>query len=117
MAPTRACSRSPPTPGWLSFLVASALPIEASLHVRPLGTAGMVRWLGVQIARLQSSRLAAMRGERIVDPEREIALEDAERLRERLQRGEERVFAVSLYMLLRARGLREIGRASCRERV
>jgi hypothetical protein len=96
------------TPGWLSLLVETDLPIEASLHVRPLGTAGMVRWLGVQIARLQSSRLAAMRGERIVDPEREIALEDAERLRERLQRGEERVFAVSLYLLLRARALREL---------
>jgi conjugal transfer ATP-binding protein TraC len=96
------------TPGWLSLLVETDLPIEASLHVRPLGTAGMVRWLGVQIARLQSSRLAAMRDERVADPEREIALEDAERLRERLQRGEERVFAVSLYLLLRARALREL---------
>jgi len=68
----------------------------------------MVRALGVQIARLQSSRLAAMRGERIADPEREIALEDAERLRERLQRGEERLFAVSLYFLLRAKALGEL---------
>ena len=62
----------------------------------------------MQIARLQSSRLAALRGERIADPEREIALEDAERLRERLQRGEERLFAVSLYLLLRAKALREL---------
>src|SRR5437868_14769279 len=68
----------------------------------------MVRWLGVQIARLQSSRLAALRGERIADPEREVALEDAERLRERLQRGEERVFSVSLYLLLRAQSRREL---------
>src|SRR5260370_34729031 len=68
----------------------------------------MVDELGVQIARRQSSRLAALRGERIADPEREIALEDAERLRDRLQRGEERMFAVSLYVLLRARTLREL---------
>jgi hypothetical protein len=96
------------SPGWLSLLVESDLPIEVSVHVRPLGSAEMVRWLGVQIARLQSSRLAALRGERIADPEREIALEDAERLRERLQRGEERVFAVSLYLLLRAKALKEL---------
>jgi len=96
------------TPGWLSLLVETDLPIEASLHVRPLASAEMVRILGVQIARLQSSRLAALRGERIADPEREIALEDAERLRERLQRGEERLFAVSLYLLLRAKSLREL---------
>src|SRR5712691_9318530 len=95
-------------PGWLSLLVETDLPIELSLHVRPLASAEMVRTLGVQMARLQSSRLAALRGERIADPEREIALEDAERLRERLQRGEERLFAVSLYLLLRARALREL---------
>jgi hypothetical protein len=96
------------TPGWLSLLVETDLPIELSLHVHPLASAEMVRMLGVQIARLQSSRLAALRGERIADPEREIALEDAERLRERLQRGEERLFAVSLYLLLRARAIREL---------
>ena len=96
------------TPGWLGLLVESDLPIELSLHVRPLASADMVRTLGIQIARLQSSRLAALRGERVADPEREIALEDAERLRERLQRGQERLFAVSLYVLLRARGLAEL---------
>jgi conjugal transfer ATP-binding protein TraC len=90
------------TPGWLGVLVESDLPIEVSMHVRPLVSADMVRALSVQVARLQSSRLAQLRGERVADPEREIALEDAERLRERLQRGEERLFAVSLYLLLRA---------------
>ena len=63
------------TPGWLSQLVEIDLPIEVSVHVCPLTSVEMVRALGVQIARLQSSRLAAMRGERIADPEREIALE------------------------------------------
>ncbi len=96
------------TPGWLSLLVETDLPIEVSMHVRPLASADMVRSLGVQIARLQASRLAALRGERIADPEREIALEDAERLRERLQRGEERLFAVSLYILLRAKSSSEL---------
>jgi len=96
------------SPGWLSLLVETDLPIEASLYVQPLASAEMVRTLGVQIARLQSSRLAALRGERVADPEQEIALEDAERLRERLQRGEERLFAVSLYLLLRAKAVREL---------
>jgi hypothetical protein len=96
------------TPGWLSLLTETDLPIELSLHVQPLASAAMVRTLSVHIARLQSSRLAALRGERVSDPEREIALEDAERLRERLQRGEERLFAVSLYLLLRAKSLTEL---------
>ena len=35
-------------------------------------------------------------------PEQDIALEDAERLRAQLQRGDERVFSVGLYVLVRA---------------
>jgi hypothetical protein len=70
------------TPGWLGVFVESDLPIEVSVHVRPLASADMVRALSLQVARLQSSRLAQLRGERVADPEREIALEDAERLRE-----------------------------------
>ncbi|MCX6022067.1 MAG: hypothetical protein NTZ05_10130 [Chloroflexi bacterium] len=38
----------------------------------------------------------------LADPEREVAYEDAERLRDALQRGEERIFSVSLYLLLQA---------------
>jgi hypothetical protein len=96
------------TPGWLSLLVETDLPIEVSVHVRPLASADMVRALSVQVARLQSSRLAQLRGERVADPEREIALEDAEQLRERLQRGEERLFAVSVYLLLRSRTRKDL---------
>jgi conjugal transfer ATP-binding protein TraC len=94
--------------GWLTPLIESDLPIEVSLHVRPLQSAHVVRALGVQIARLQSSRLAQLRGERIADPAAEIAIEDAERLRDRLQRGAERVFSVSVYVLLRGSTRREL---------
>ncbi|MBV9354575.1 MAG: DUF87 domain-containing protein, partial [Chloroflexi bacterium] len=90
------------TAGWLAPLVESDLPIELSVHVRPIDSAAMVRGLATHVARLQASRLAALRGERVADPEQEIALEDAERLRAQLQRGDERVFSVSLYVLVRA---------------
>ena len=68
--------------GWLAPLVEELdLPLELSLHVRPLQSADMVRTLGLQIAKLESSRRAQVRAERIADPERETALGDAERLR------------------------------------
>src|SRR5712691_3625312 len=43
------------TPGWLGLLAESDLPIELSMHVRPLASVDVVRALGIQIARLQSS--------------------------------------------------------------
>ena len=69
------------------------------MRVLILGAGGM---LGHKLVQLQSSRLVDVRSGRLADPEREVALEDAERLRDALQRGEERVFSVSVYVLLRA---------------
>ncbi len=89
-------------PGWLAPLIEFEHPIEISLHIHPLETASVVKLLGHKLVQLQSSRLVDLRGGRLADPEREVAFEDAERLRDALQRGEERVFSVSLYLLLRA---------------
>jgi conjugal transfer ATP-binding protein TraC len=90
------------SPGWLTPLLEFEHPIEVSLHVHPLETASIVKLLGHKLVQLQSSRLVDLRAGRLADPEREVAFEDAERLRDALQRGEQRVFSVSLYVLLRA---------------
>jgi type IV secretory pathway VirB4 component len=90
------------SPGWLTPLIDFEEPIEVSLHLYPLDTGQMVRSLTHKMVQLHSSRLLAARGGRLSDPEREVAYEDAERLRDALQRGEEKVFSVSLYLLLRA---------------
>ncbi len=95
-------------PGWLSPLLDTDLPMELSVHLRSLETSQMLSALSHKLVQLHSSRLLAARGGRLADPEREIAYEDTERLRDALQRGEERIFAVSLYLLLRADTLVEL---------
>src|SRR5947207_2388690 len=100
-------------PGWLTPLLEFEHPIEVSFHIHPLETVSIVRLLTHKLVQLQSSRLVDLRSGRLADPEREVAFEDAERLRDALQRGEERVFSVSLYVLLRAssqRGLDDLTR-------
>ncbi len=93
------------SPGWLSPLIDFEEPLEISLHAYPLETGQMVTALSHKMVQLHSSRLLAARDGRLADPEREVAYEDAERLRDALQRGEEKVFSVSLYILLRANSL------------
>jgi type IV secretory pathway VirB4 component len=95
-------------PGWLTPLLEFEHPIEVSLHVHPLETPTIVKLLGHKLVQLQSSRLVDVRSGRLADPEREVAFEDAERLRDALQRGEERVFSVGLYVLLRAASQRAL---------
>jgi type IV secretory pathway VirB4 component len=77
-------------------------PLELSLHVEPLDSAASIRSLTHKLVELQSSRLLDAKGGRIASAEREVAHEDVERLRDALQRGEERVFSVSLYLCLAA---------------
>jgi len=93
------------SPGWLAPLIDFEEPIELSLHLHPLQTAQMVSTLSHKLVQLHSSRLLAARGGRLPDPEREVAYEDAERLRDALQRGDEKIFSVALYILLRANSL------------
>jgi len=95
-------------PGWLTPLLEFEYPIEVSFHIHPLETASVVKLLSHKLVQLQSSRLVDVRSGRLADPEREVAFEDAERLRDALQRGEERVFSVSLYVLLRAASQRAL---------
>jgi type IV secretory pathway VirB4 component len=90
------------SPGWLTPLLEFEHPIEVSIHIHPLETSSVVKLLGHKLVQLQSSQMVDLRGGRLADPEREVALEDAERLRDALQRGEQRVFSVSLYVLVRA---------------
>jgi type IV secretory pathway VirB4 component len=87
---------------WLGQLIDFDEPLELSLHVEPLDSGMTIRRLTHKLVELQSSRLLDARGGRIANAEREIAYEDIERLRDALQRGEERVFSASLCLLLRA---------------
>jgi conjugal transfer ATP-binding protein TraC len=94
--------------GWLTPLLEFEHSIEVSLHVQPLETASIVKLLSQKLVQLQSSRMIDVRSGKLTDPEREVAFEDAERLRDALQRGEERVFSVSLYVLMRASSQRAL---------
>jgi conjugal transfer ATP-binding protein TraC len=90
-------------PGWLDRLVDFDAPLDLALHIEPLDAGAAIRRLTRKLVELQSSRLLDARGGRIHSAEREVAYADVERLRDALQRGEEGVFSVGLYLLLRER--------------
>jgi len=89
-------------PNWLGRLIDFDAPLDLSLHLEPLESAATIRRLTHKLVELQSSRMLDARSGKIASAEREVAYEDAERLRDALQRGEERVFSASLYLCLRA---------------
>jgi len=89
-------------PGWLRRLTGFDEPLDIALHIRPLDTGRMVRALNRKLVQLQSSALADERAGRLGDKAREIAVEQIDDLQDALQRGEERLFSVAFYIILRA---------------
>lgn len=90
-------------PGWLSPLIDFDEPtVELSMHLEPLDSAAMVGRLDRRLVGLESWRRADEETGRLDDAARATGVADIERLRDAVERGEEKVFAVGLYLLLRA---------------
>jgi hypothetical protein len=87
---------------WLGRLIDFDAPLDISLHIEPLDSGATIRQLTHRLVEFQSSRMLDARSGKIASAEREVAYEDVERLRDELQRGEERVFSASLYLCLRS---------------
>jgi type IV secretory pathway VirB4 component len=87
---------------WLGRLIDFDAPLDISLHIEPLDSGATIRQLTHKLVEFQSSRMLDARSGKIASAEREVAYEDVERLRDELQRGEERVFSASLYLCLRS---------------
>ncbi|HLG71107.1 MAG TPA: ATP-binding protein [Chloroflexota bacterium] len=100
--------------GWLDPLINFKAPLDIGLHLQPLETGEAVKLLTHKMVEMRSSQMLAERGGRLADNDQETAYRDAETLRERLQRGEEKVFSVSLYVQVRARSQDELDELTTR---
>ena len=103
-------------PGWLEPLLTYPGPADIALHVEPIPQQIAAERLRRQLARLESTRrLDADRG-RLVDPEVEVAADDAHEFAGRLARGEGRLFRVGLYATARGTDEQQLAHEAARLR-
>ncbi|GMU39440.1 MAG: hypothetical protein AMXMBFR23_03060 [Chloroflexota bacterium] len=102
------------SPNWLGRLVDFDEPMDLSLHLEPLDSGDVVRMLTHRLVELQSSRMLDAKGGRVASIEREVAYEDVERLRDALERGDERVFSTALYLCLHGQSTAALDQATAR---
>jgi conjugal transfer ATP-binding protein TraC len=102
------------SPGWLRPLLDHTDPLEVSLHVTPLASETVIATLTHRLAGLESSRSLAAQQGRLVDHQQQTAAADVDQLRQKLQRRTERVFAVALYVAVRAESREALERRSRR---
>ncbi len=96
-------------PGWLDSIIQLDEPfVDFSIHIKPLPPAEVSARLGKKAVEFRGSVIASARQGKMADPTSAIALKDIETLREKLARGDERVFSLSIFIQVRARSLREL---------
>jgi hypothetical protein len=97
-------------PGWLDAIVQTDEPyVDFSIHITPLSPQQVGLRLGKKAVEFRGSVLASQRQGRAPDPTTAVALKDIEGLREKLARGDERIFNISVFIQVRARTRRELG--------
>ena len=99
---------------WLSPVINFDVSFDISMHIYPVDSSEIMRMLKRKVTEMGSSlRINAEKGA-IRDPELEIAFQDAEELRDNLQRGLEKFFHYALYFTVYAKSQEELETATDR---
>ena len=96
--------------GWLNNLVNFNHNINVSYHIHAVDALQALPKLHRKITELESTKRAMIRDGRIVGPEVTDPLESAMGLRDKIQRGQEKLFQVSIYIAVSANSLEDLNK-------
>jgi len=93
---------------WLSPVINFDFTMDISMFIYPVETKKIMDSLRKKVGQMESAAMISAEKGRVRDPELQASLEDAEEMRDKLQRGMERFFQFSLYFTLYADSLKEL---------
>jgi type IV secretory pathway VirB4 component len=96
--------------GWLDSLINFNHDSDISYHVHEVNALMALPKLHRKITELESTKRAMIRAGKIVGSEITDPLESAVELRDKIQRGQEKLFQMSIYVTLRADSLEELNK-------
>ena len=94
--------------GWLNSLVNFNRSIDVSYHIQAIDATQALPKLHRKITELESTKRAMIKSGKIIGPEVTDPLESATALRDKIQRGQEKLFQISIYIALSAASLDEL---------
>lgn len=98
--------------GWLDTLINFNHDIDIAYHVHEVNALQALPKLHRKITELESTKRAMIRDGKIVGSEITDPLDSAMELRDKIQRGQEKLFQMSVYMSLRADSLLELDKVT-----
>ncbi len=94
--------------GWLDSLINFNHDADISYHLHEVNALQALPKLHRKITELESTKRAMLRAGKIIGSEITDPLESAMELRDKIQRGQEKLFQMSIYVSLRAESLSEL---------
>jgi conjugal transfer ATP-binding protein TraC len=98
--------------GWLNHLINFNHNVDISYHIEPVDATMALPKLNRKITELTSTKRAMERDGKIIGAELLDPLESATALRDKIQRGQENLFQVSLYIMIFADSLTELDKVT-----
>lgn len=98
--------------GWLDSLINFNHDADVAYHIHEVGALQALPKLNRKITELESTKRAMIRAGRIIGSEITDPLESAIELRDKIQRGQEKLFQTSIYISLRAATLAELDKVT-----
>ncbi len=96
------------TTGWLSMLINFNHNIDVSYHIEQVDPLLALPKLNRKITELESTRRNMLKTGRVISSEITDPLDSAKELKDKILRGQEKLFQVSIYMTLTAKSLSEL---------
>ena len=98
--------------GWMDSLINFNHDTDISYHLHEVNALHALPKLHRKITELESTKRAMMRAGKIVGSEITDPLESAIELRDKIQRGQEKLFQMSIYIAVRAESLEELNKTT-----
>lgn len=98
--------------GWLDSLINFNHDTDISYHLHEVNALHALPKLHRKITELESTKRAMMKAGKIVGSEITDPLESAMELRDKIQRGQEKLFQMSIYIAIRAESLEELNKTT-----
>ena len=93
---------------WLSPVINYDVNLDISMHIMPVDSSAIMKTLRRKVTEMEASLRINQEKGAIRDPELETSYQDAEELRDRLQRGIEKFFHYALYFTIYAKTEQEL---------
>ncbi|MCA9369467.1 ATP-binding protein [Candidatus Woesebacteria bacterium] len=98
--------------GWLNLLINFNHDLDISYHIEQVDPLMALPKLNRKITELESTKRSMLKAGKVIGSEITDPLESAMELKDKIQRGQEKLFQISIYMTLSASSLEELNKTT-----